>query len=320
LAPGEKRLDARLHVGGQNFLAVNMPEARVIASPDLTLTARGRDLDLAGTVTIPRARLRPRDLAGAVAVSPDQQIVGAQAVEKEPRWRLTADVTTRLGDDVDFKGFGLSGRIRGAVRVQEKPAQLATAVGELEVSNGEYQAYGQKLQIERGRLLYNGGPLTNPGLDIRAGRKVQEISVGVNIRGTLHQPNLQLFSDPDMPQTQQLSYLVLGVPLNDTSSADRQILDSASNQLRLAGGTLVARQLGRRLGIEDVTVEEGTAPNQAELVLGKYLSPRLYVSYGIGLYQAAETLRIRYQLSKRWTLETESGINSSADFLYTIER
>ncbi|MGD8379026.1 MAG: translocation/assembly module TamB domain-containing protein, partial [Gammaproteobacteria bacterium] len=106
LAPGETRLDARLHVGGQNFLAVNMPEARVIASPDLTLTARGRDLDLAGTVTIPRARLRPRDLAGAVAVSPDQQIVGAQAVEKEPRWRLTADVTTRLGDDVDFKGFG----------------------------------------------------------------------------------------------------------------------------------------------------------------------------------------------------------------------
>jgi len=56
------------------------------------------------------------------------------------------------------------------------------------------------------------------------------------------------------------------------------------------------------------------------LVLGKYLSPGLYVSYGIGLFDGSNVLRMRYELSERLTLETETGIQSGVDLRYTLER
>jgi len=56
------------------------------------------------------------------------------------------------------------------------------------------------------------------------------------------------------------------------------------------------------------------------LVLGRYLSPKLYVSYGVGLIEAVNTINLRYQLSDKWQLTGESGQYQGADILYTIER
>jgi len=57
------------------------------------------------------------------------------------------------------------------------------------------------------------------------------------------------------------------------------------------------------------------------MFFGKYLSPRLYISYGVGLLQPLNTVRIRYTLSTRWMLEAESGsFANGADLIYTIER
>ena len=55
-------------------------------------------------------------------------------------------------------------------------------------------------------------------------------------------------------------------------------------------------------------------------MLGTYLSPRLYLAYGVGLFEAANTLRLRYLLSSKWTLEATTGVGTSTDLLYTIER
>jgi len=55
-------------------------------------------------------------------------------------------------------------------------------------------------------------------------------------------------------------------------------------------------------------------------MLGKYLSPRMYISYGVGLFDHLSTFRIRYNLTKRWVVQTESGTASGADLLWSIER
>ena len=56
------------------------------------------------------------------------------------------------------------------------------------------------------------------------------------------------------------------------------------------------------------------------LVLGKYLSPRLYLSYGISLTESINTVKMRYTLNDRWTIRTEAGKERSADLVYTIEK
>ena len=55
-------------------------------------------------------------------------------------------------------------------------------------------------------------------------------------------------------------------------------------------------------------------------MVGKYLSPRLYVTYGVGLFEPISTFKIRYILGRDWTLQAEQGEGTSADFLYTVER
>ena len=56
------------------------------------------------------------------------------------------------------------------------------------------------------------------------------------------------------------------------------------------------------------------------LVLGKYLSPRLYVSWGVSLTESINTFKMRYTIDDRWTVKTEAGKESSADLVYTIEK
>jgi translocation and assembly module TamB len=91
----------------------------------------------------------------------------------------------------------------------------------------------------------------------------------------------------------------------------------------------LASQLGGKLGIPDISVESdfdnsfGQTSDQqigTSLVLGKYLSPRLYMSYGISLTESINTIKMRYTLNDRWTIRTEAGKERSADLVYTIEK
>ena len=94
----------------------------------------------------------------------------------------------------------------------------------------------------------------------------------------------------------------------------------AALALGLAGGDNLARQLGDRLGFDEVRVESNDTGDQASLVVGRYLSPELYVSYGVGLIESINSINLRYQLSERWHVEAESGEYQGADLLFSIER
>jgi translocation and assembly module TamB len=236
------------------------------------------------------------------------------AGEEADRFAVTSDVRLTLGDKVSVKAFGLSATIQGTVRARMQPEESTVASGELEVKEGVYSAYGRELEIERGRLLFTGGPVTDPGVDLRASRELPGYTVGVIARGPLRRPQLTLFSEPSLPQAQIASMLIVGRSniQGDPGAADGGA--SASEQ----GGAFLAGQLGRYVGLDDVgltqDVDEGS-----QLVLGKYLSPRLYVSYGISLVDAINTLKLRYTIGDRWVISAESGQESAADIEYRIE-
>lgn len=311
----------RVHVKGEHFRAANMPEARVEVSPDLVASINGRAISLTGSVKIPEAHIRPPHFSGAIAPSPDLVIVGENNASS-PRWTLQANLHIQLGEQVYFTGYGLSGRVGGELNLKDSPGKLTTGSGELKIIDGQYKAYGQDLSIEHGRLLFSGGPVTNPGLDMRAIRKVGTVTAGLQISGTLRNPRLNVFSDPPMSQSNALAYLLFGHGMEQTSGSEQSTLNRAANAIGIAGGTLLAKTLGKQVGVDTVSVENAspysTNANQASLFLGKYLSPRLYVSYGVGLYEPLNLLRIRYTLSRHWALEAESGTISGADILYTI--
>ena len=174
--------------------------------------------------------------------------------------------------------------------------------------------------MDRGRLIFAGGPVINPGLDLRAVRQINTITAGVRVKGTLAEPHLELFSNPAMGETDMLSYLILGRPMETASGEEGEMMAKAALAVGLSGGDKVARVVGDRIGLDEMHIESSEQGNQASLVVGRYLSPKVYVSYGVGLIESINTFTVRYQISDHWHIKAESGESQGADIFYTIDR
>jgi translocation and assembly module TamB len=315
---------ARITIEGRRFLASATEEARVLVSPRLQIAMQYPRVDVTGDVEIPEAEIRQQKRRAAIPVSEDVVIVPVAeeaTATSGPPLALHARVRVILGDKVNVAASGFTGQVTGSLLVNEQPGKATAAVGELEIKNGVYKAYGQDLTLDRGRLIFGGGPLDNPGLDLRAYRKADDGTVaGVTIGGTLNSPQTTLYSDPPMDESEALAYLLLGHPLGQASPQEGDLLANAARSLGLKGGNLVAKKLASRFGLEEARVETTGGFQEASLVVGKYLSPRLYVTYGVGLFEPISTFKIRYLLGRHWTLQAEQGEGTSADLLYTVER
>jgi translocation and assembly module TamB len=327
---------SELTLKGDDFVAANTTELRVLVSPDLRVTLSGTRTDVKGNVTIPELAVnQEKQRKGAVQVSKDVIIVSARmsggvpaVTTPAPSRQLYARVRAFLGDKVTIKASGFSGGLTGSLLVVEQPDKPVTAVGELEVKQGTYKSYGQDLTLEHGRVIFAGGPLDNPGIDLKAFRKASDGTVaGINVTGTLNAPQATIYSEPPMDESNALAYLLLGHPLGQSNAQEGDLLANAAGSLGLKGGNLVAKKIAARFGLEEAKVESTGGIKEASLVVGKYLSPRLYVNYGVGLFQPTSTFTIRYLFSRQWSLQAQQGLAAGGqgqatgvDVLYTVER
>jgi translocation and assembly module TamB len=303
---------------GKDLRVVDVPEARIDASPDLDFRISGREIAVKGEVVIPKARIQPADLTNAVLPSADERLVGpTEEIEEDP-FLVTSSITMTLGDNVTIETYGLSGHITGSITENTAPGEPTRATGELQVKDGQYLALARKLDIERGRLIYNGGLLADPAIDIRAVKVFPDRKAGVNVRGSLREPRLSFFAEPSLPQSDIVQILLAGSAYN-SSSGSTGTSTKGSQEVAGQAAAILASQLGSKLGIPDISVESDLTSDTA-LVLGRYLSPRLYLSYGVSLTESISTVKMRYTINDHWTIRTEAGKDRAADLVFTIEK
>ncbi len=310
---------ADLHLQGEDFEVVHLPEAVVAVSPDLQIDIEPTEIHLNGVLHVPRARLEPRDLPDAVKASKDVVVVEPEQTQQTPveTWEVYTQVQVSLGDNVRIEGFGVEGRLSGKLDLRDRPSKVTTARGTVAINKGSYTLYGRELDIVKGQLLFSGGPVDNPGLDFDAERVVGDVHAGVRVRGTLKDPELSLYSDPALSDADILSYITVGRPAAQAGEGG----GNASAALAMATGNLLAQDIGESLGLEEFKVSSSGELEQASLVMGRYLSPQLYVRYSAGLYDAASQFEAIYELGKNWFVETHTGSEQSgADIIYTFER
>ena len=303
-------MDLRLQ-GSQLPVTVE-PYAVLDVAPDLKISLKNDHLAIAGKVRIPRGDITVRELPpSTVKVSDDAVIIGSQTEEGKPPMAMAMDIDVAVGEDqLNFSGFGLTAKVQGNVHIGDN---LDTR-GELWLNDGRYRAYGQKLDVRRARLLF-AGPLDQPYLDIEAIRKTDDVIAGIRLSGSAEQPTTQIFSEPAMSQEQALSYLVLGRPLSSTGE-DNNLLAQAALGLGLMGSAGVTSDLARDLGIKDFELDtQGSGTTTAVVASGK-ITEKLSLRYGVGVFEPASTIALRYLLSKKVYLEVASGVASSLDIFY----
>ena len=321
---GEAQLrnpQAGLTLTFEKFAATNRSDRRVIVSGVSRLALSQQRLRLEGELRADRARLEMPE-ASRPTLSSDVVVVGQPPREPSASQRipLQLDLKLDLGDDFLFKGAGLDARLGGQLRVFTLNDVLR-GEGRIRVEEGRYSAYAQTLDIERGELSFV-GPIDNPGLDVLAVRKTATVKAGVQVRGTVQRPVVTLYSDPALPDTEKLAWLVLGHGLEGGSQQEFALMQIAAGALlSQAESVSVQAQLADALRIDTFGVRAGEGEDLATTVVsvGKRLSSRVTLSYEQSLDGLNQVVKVLYQLSPHVRLEAQTGQQSSFDAFYTRE-
>jgi translocation and assembly module TamB len=295
----------RLSLRGENVLISDTRQLHASVDPNVEVRyALGQPIAVSGEVRIAKAEMALERLSEGVSASPDVVVLDPANPQRSARTQLDLDLALTMGNDVHLYGFGLDGNLGGSVRMRARPGRETLATGTLDI-DGRYTAYGQKLQIERGRLLWSNTPFADPVLDIRAQRVVGAVTAGIDVKGRASAPDARIWSDPATSESEALAYLALGRPLATASADESRRLSAAT--AALSAGNLLAAQLGQKIGLDDAGVLESRALGGSVLGVGKYLSPRLYVSYGVSLLGTGQVITLKYLLRKGFDIEIESS-------------
>lgn len=328
MALREDAWHAELRLSGNRLDLAYGTLATLQATPDLRLRVEPRQVSLNGTVLIPQADITIQQLPEtAVRPSADALLVDdlpsdapADAIPTASPWSRSIDLDLQLGDRVAIGGYGITGRLAGNLRLLQENHAVPRAFGELRIEDGRYRAYGQRLQIRRGQFLF-AGPIDQPSLSIEAIRDVPAHNVVAGLRVEGHPDALQssLFSEPAMPEEDVLAFLLLGRPLAGGEETDTNVLLArAAIALGIAGGGGTVTSLAETLGIEQFQLDTAGEGDDTQVVVSGYVSSRLQLSYGVGVFVPANTLTLRYRLARSLFLEAASGIESALDLLYTF--
>ncbi len=332
---GTTELDAdagwptELTLRGDTVRIVQLPNVEIFASPDLSVDVALPVIEVTGSVHIPRATLALEVLPSqAVTPSPDSVVHGQARDTRSRPLQLRTAVAFTLGEDVRYSGLNLDTTVTGELRVATEPNASANATGTLRL-DGTYDAYGQKLELAQGQLLFS-GPLDDPGLDVRAIRPLETTDfrnnvteVGIELTGTLKAPRTRVFSTPAMSEADALSYLLFGRPVSGSDAGmdteETSVLQTAALSLGLQQALPVVQRFGNTLGLDELTVQS-TDTDAGALMAGKYLSPRVYIRYSYGLFNRIGGFLLRFRVNDRLSIETRSGEQESMDLFYTVEK
>jgi translocation and assembly module TamB len=312
-------------VNGTDFQVIALPQLKATLSPDIKLTANREAMHVSGDAVIPWARANIKRLPEtATQVSSDAVIVNERFAQDEnaPPIAFFTNLNLSLGNDVQFKGFGLNSKLSGKLSLLKDAQRQFFTSGYVSVVDGSYKAYGQTLTIDRGRLVFQ-GPYENPGLDIRASRIIkggEEIKVGLEIGGTLQRPIAHVYSIPARSESQAMMMLLTGKPASDVTKADASVLLGAMSGLGMDSGGSITSEITQLFRLDELELNSDDGIDQSQLFIGKYLTPKLLVRYVVGIFDRAFSLGMEYQLTKHLRLEAESGETQSVDIVYKIER
>ncbi|MBS0286633.1 MAG: translocation/assembly module TamB domain-containing protein [Proteobacteria bacterium] len=339
-------------IKGDKLLLSDTPEYYIVANPDLLLTLKKGQLALNGKIIIPEAEINSLKNPEMISASEDVVLVSKKAkpvakplTEQATHYQIATHIEVIIKDKITYKGHGITSKVGGRLEINQQPGQPPLAKGKLFLTNGSYKAYGKVFDINYGQILFTGGPIYDPILDIRAERHIQPqspltsfksnqtILAGITFTGNLKTPKIGFYSNPSMPDPDIISYLIVGRPQNQINEAQAELLFQAVSQLAtIMGGNRndVHFDLAEKLKLDQLgfSKKQNYIPTPGShnpledtvFVLGKQLSSRLYLNYSVGLVDSASQFGMRYAVGKNMMIEAATGTQgSSADVLLSFE-
>ncbi len=338
---------ARLDLTAERFQLLGRVDRRIATSGAATLRIDAKRLAVDGKFTVDEGLidfsrgdaptlssdvvvLRTAEAEAARRVEPDPSAPPGAAgkpagsapkpADKKPdaQRQVALNIGVDLGQKLRLRGRGIDTGLAGDLRITS-PGGEPLVHGTVRTVGGTYNAYGQKLVIDRGQVIFS-GQVGNPRLDILATRANSDVKVGVIVTGFALNPRVRLYSEPEMSETDKLSWLVLGRASDTLGRTDTALLQRAALALLSGEGEGKGDQLTRRLGLDQLSFRQSSPGDVRSTVisLGKQLSSRWYIGYEQGLNNAVGGFQLIYRLAQRFTLRAQTGGDNSLDLIWSL--
>ena len=320
---------AKLQLVAERFRLLGRIDRRIVASGNAQLRLDRDSLQLDGKFGVDEGLF---DFSKTTAPDLDKDVIVVRAASapgaagaRDPRAAAQAmpapmrnaqvDLAVSLGDKLHIRGHGLDAFLRGDLRLST-PGGRPALNGTVRAVNGTYVAYAQRLVIERGELIFTGAP-DNPRVDILAVRPNLDVRVGVAVTGLLSSLHARLFSEPEMPEIDKLSWLMLGRPSEGLGRNDTALVQRAALALLAGEDQAPTDQLLNQLGLTEFSVRQSDGETRETVVsLGRQLSQRWYIGYERSVNATTGNWQLIYRLAQRFTVRAQSGVDNSVDFIW----
>ena len=332
----QQKLQAKLSVIGKRLVLTQPPLLVAEVNPDIDIIVRPGDryVNITGAVSVPSATIRPPEASEDIVTQSedvvvlDRRLIGnideVLAISKP--WSINADIGIDLGNDINFRGFGAVIPLAGAINVTQNGTGIMRAKGVVQVSRRtNINAFGQNLELNYGQVRFN-GDVMKPNLSIEAVKNISGKTVGVRVKGNTESPNIIVFNNAGLTQQQAMNALITGRINNKSATqiSEQGFKSQVTNNLAAAGlsfglsGTRnLTNQIGQAFGFQSLTVDASGSSEDTNVNVTGYVTPDLYIRYGVGVFNAQNSLSIRYQLTRRIYVEATSAAENAVDVVYS---
>lgn len=277
-----------LGVSGEQLMLFDSEDLKIVIDTDFNVALQPGSVTIDGAVHVPSALIAPAVIPEqTVSESTDLVITAGrptgEVVEEEEAQPLSilGDLKLSLGDDVTLDLTVAELDLSGELDFHWMGEPLPFANGSLGLE-GEIVAFGQRLQIAQGDISFPGGPADNPHLNIRAEREIYGNS-----------------------EVRRAGLLVAG-------TVRRPVVEPYTDPMTNRDRAQTLLVTG-----SDFNMERGVGA----VDIGTYIAPRIFLSYGVGVFDNSSILSIRYDLGRGWGVKATSGERQTGlDISYTVER
>ncbi|CAM3866005.1 translocation/assembly module TamB domain-containing protein [Vibrio aquimaris] len=300
------------------------PMVKVKVIPDMTISASPKQARIDGTIALPWGKIVVEELPpSAIGVSKDQVLLNEhlepESIEPTIPFSIETNVNISIGDELKLSAFGLEGNLSGNLNVSQRD-KGPFVTGEVNIINGSYRSFGQDLIIQQGKILMN-GPVDQPFVQITAIRNPDntqdDYTAGIKVIGPVDEPSVTIFSEPNLPQANALSYLLRGRDIDGESGGNS--VTSTLIGLSLAKSGRVVGEIGEAFGVQDLQLDTAGSGDESQVTVSGYVLPGLQVKYGVGIFDSVGEFTVRYRLMQDLYVEAMSGLDSAVELLYQFE-
>lgn len=312
IEPFKDNMPNSIQFFGDNIEFINNQTAHLIASLNVQLhyELEAQRVDINGDVIINSGKITIADKSTHTIKSKDVIFVDEPAHNSGKVINFNPNINLRIIEGVQFTGFGLLADVSGKLAITQRHDAIY-ADGRVTIKEGTFQLPGQKLFINKGRLLYPPGTLlVNPVLDIKLHDKSEQLELAV--QGT----------------AQKMLITESGLASNKDRAISQALLTGTSV---ISGNFLQDKLKISEIGLtshDETHVEFFDAPDNnkssfknKDLVLGRPLGKKFYLQYLHSIGEANQRVRLKYSLNPFWDIGLESGTQGGgADLSFNIER